>query len=537
MPLPTAGTGDSYRDSERKEDPAKGHPNFPPNFGRDLFPHPVSFTGFVASISHAYRPSDEALKHSMENARFMRNDCFVMECLEARIRGTALLNWHLEPDNPEDEEQKGVCAELTKIINMTKPGFTEMRRWLMEAIWFGRVATQNTLAWDLSGNKRRLYIRRWQPIHGDKLVFRFDDGSGKYDPEQIGIKYTQAYGKEDHLGGYRKLEPTDYGMAYFLQPWERALVTMHRHMIEDAPYEDPQSAGRIHGVGIRDRIYWTWFQRQEALGMLMELIERTGQGFNIWYFPTGNAAAKNETIEAAKNQTGQNSIIIPRTPGLGENEDGYGFQRYEPTGAGVDALKMIVHELFGHQIKRYILGQTLSSESDATGLGSGVADLHLESFLQIIRYDAANLEESLTADLVYPLKYYNFPNCDHFNVKFRVDTEHADVQSRLQSMFQAWSMGLKIRAQDVYDVIGLQPPNPEDDVLENPELTHQLELAKLHHINAEKNEDQAIGAKSPGKAPTQALMTVLSRRNGNGLPAPKGMQAVGDHNVAIFGGN
>jgi phage gp29-like protein len=42
----------------------------------------------------------------------------------------------------------------------------------------------------------------------------------------------------------------------------------------------------------------------------------------------------------------------------------------------------------------------LSSESAATGLGSGVANLHLDTLLQILKSDATNLEETLTSDLL-----------------------------------------------------------------------------------------------------------------------------------------
>jgi len=499
----------------RRDDPAGKHRGIPPNFGRGVVPHVATFVGFISSFSKSYRPSDEALRHSIEQARYMRNDTSIMECLEARQRATALLNWHIEPEDEKDPEQVELVENLTRIVELT-PRFTEYRRWLLEAIWFGRVASQNIYGWDIRPRqKKRLYVRRWMPIHGDKLVFRFDDGTGKYSDDQIGIKYTQFVDAEDFSGRF-ELEPTDYGMAYFLKPWERSLLTVHRHMIEDGAYEDPQSAGRIHGVGIRDRIYWTWYQKQEVLGMLIELIERTGMGFNIWYYPAGNDQAYQDTVEAAKNQSGQNAVLIPRTPG-DPALDGYGYDRIEPSGSGIQNLKDVIHEFFGHQIKRYILGQTLSSEADATGLGSGVADLHLESFLQIVKYDATNLEESITTDLIEHLKRFNFPGSSHFRVKFKIDTEAADVQAKLQAVFTAWQMGAAVRTADVFDMIGLSVPGPDDQVLANPQLQQQpaqegQEPPKSPHqavLEAHLNEEP----NAHGESPQQALLEVLTPSN------------------------
>src|SRR5262249_32369985 len=146
--------------------------------------------------------------------------------------------------------------------------------------------------------KRRIVIRRWQPICGDKLVFRWDDGSHKYLDGQVGIRVASRWKKGDKVDN-RPLEVTDRGLAFFLEPWERPRLAIHRHIIEDGAFEDALSAGRIHGVGIRDRVYWCWSQKQNAMGQLMEVIERTGTGFTIYYYPAGNARAKLEVQEIA----------------------------------------------------------------------------------------------------------------------------------------------------------------------------------------------------------------------------------------------
>src|SRR5580658_4726024 len=137
---------------------------------------------------------------------------------------------------------------------------------------------------------------------------------------------------------------SDQGPAYFFKPWERSMLTLHKHIIEDGTYEDALSAGRIHGVGIRDRIYWCWYQKQETMAQLMEVIERTGTGFTIYYYEYGNPASKAAVREVAENQTKSNIILMPRAPG--DDHSGPPMQRIEPNTAAINTLQQIVHEFF-----------------------------------------------------------------------------------------------------------------------------------------------------------------------------------------------
>lgn len=477
-------------ESTRPNDPASGVDDAPPNFSRFPVPQVITFQGLISTLSKSYRSPDEAIKHSLDNARYMRNDCLVMECLEARQRGTALLNWHLEPENPKSQRQKALCQRLTKLVAQT-PNFTEYRRNLLEALWFGRYAIQHRYGYDFRGGQKRLVVQGWSPVHGDKLVFRYDDGSCKYDPDQVGIRVGPAWQAGDVVAGDRKLEITDRGMAYFLEPWERSLLAIHKHIIEDAPYESPLDAGSVHGVGIRSRIYWTWFQKQEALAMLLDFLERSAQGIWVYYYPTGNPQAKAEMEAVAKQQAESNVILMPRMTG-DPTLDAYGIERIEVSPSGAESLKQIVHDFFGHQIKRYILGQILSSESDATGLGSGVADLHMESFQSIIRYDARKLEETITKELVEPLKRYNEPDAADVQVFFRIDTESTDAEKKLAAVQSAWNMGAKIKAGDVFDMLGLSMPQADEDVLFNPQLVQPM------------GDEDAAGEAGPAQPSTDA---------------------------------
>lgn len=450
-------------------DPATSTAGNPPHFGQWMLPHVVTFTGVVGSISRVYRASDEAMKDNPDNAALMRNDLTIMECVEGRQRATALLNWHIEAEDAKDQEQKDIAAFATQCFARI-PRFMQLRENLLHATFFGRAATKIKWGWDFVGPRQVCQIKAWRPVHGDKLVFRYDPDSREWDDDQIGIRVGNNYSNGALIGDRwpvtraKHVFPTDYGMAYFLRPHERNLIAIHRHYIEDGEYDIPQNAGRIHGVGLRSRIYWTWYQKQETLAWMMEYLERSAGGFEIWYYPWGNATAKEETRRAAidRSAMGRNVVLVPKMSG----QDGFGqwYDRVEPSMAGVTAIQDLVLNYFGASIKRYILGQTLTTEAGSTGLGSNLADVHLATFLSIVKYDATLLEETITQDLLLPWLRANFPLVK-FRLRFRIDTETENAHEKLQAAQAAFQMGLALKEQDIYDTIGFSKPDPNDAVL------------------------------------------------------------------------
>jgi phage gp29-like protein len=468
-----------------RHDPASEIKGMPPNFGHTAVPHVLSFQGLFGTFSRVYRASDEAIKDSLENARFMRNDPVIMECVESRQRSTALLGWHLEPEDEEDHDQRDLCDKLEKILKRVRR-FTEYRRVLLEAIWYGRSGIQHSWNWNSVGGSMRIMphaIRGqedmgWLPIHGDKLVFRYDDGTYDTWPGQVGIRVGARFGALDRIMTERwaeRVEPTDRGPAYFLTDFERQQIIIHKHMIEDGAYEDGIDAGTIHGVGIRSRIYWCWNQKQQALAFLMEYLERSAGGIEVWTYPWGNkdALKKVQAAAEARISGGHNVTFAPKP--IGDDGDAYGVEFIEPGMAGIEMLKEIITTMYGHLIKRYILGQVLSSEAEATGLGSGVADLHLDTLLQIISYDANNLEETLTHELVKPIKDWNWPSAKDVDIRFKIDTESPDIEEKLAAYAQAYEMGCALKEQEVMDLIGATMPDDDDLVLQNPEAAASRE--------------------------------------------------------------
>lgn len=366
-------------------------------------------------MARTFPHPDEALRHRIDNARFMRNECSIMECLETRQRSSALLPWRLVPEREGDPAEQELAAELTTLVRRL-PRFLEYRRNLLEALWYGRYAVTHVWEPVEVAGKRRYAIVDWEPRCGDKLVFRSPRQHPEGDPRGVGIRVAKPPGEA--TPNRDRYVRTNEGWVYFLSREERPLLALHQHLIEDGPPEEHALSGSRFGVGIRSRVYWSWYALQECLSYLMEFLERSALGIEIWSYPSGNAEAEKATRKAAQERIGggRSIVLVPKPPG--DQAQQFGVQHIEPGLAGAEALQSVITDYFSRKIKRYVLGQTLTSETDATGLGSGVARAHQSTFDDVVAYDAQKLAETLTSDLVEPLKTFNFPDAKGASVRF-----------------------------------------------------------------------------------------------------------------------
>ena len=449
--------------------------------GRYPVSHMDTFLNRYTSLASVYRDYDEALLDDRDNARYMRNDVGIRECLDSRQRSVALLKWHIEPEDDSSTDQLEFCSLVESICRRISH-FTEYRRNCQHAIWYGKYGIQHRWGKQkIDGRAVWMPTPRhqddwgWRPLNGDKLVFRQRRQDGPMDPGafegQVGIRVGSHHQVGDVLNGRWKVEPTDFGLGYFLSPAERKLLLIHKHYVEDATYEDGLRAGSIYGVGIRSVIYWEWIQKQHTTAFLMEFLERMSGGIQIWKYPQGNSQAHDEAKAAAERfNSGQQHILLVPVPAGDEGQ--YGVEVIDPGFNGVETLHSLLTDYFGHRIKRYILGQVLSSESASTGLGSGVAELHMNTLQQILKSDATNLEETLTTDLLESIVQVNVQkgiwHDPGFRPRFVIETEETDLNSKLQSWCQLLDRGLEIRKSDLYELIGAVRPGPEDSVLGHP---------------------------------------------------------------------
>lgn len=482
----------------------------PPGAGDYAVPHIQQFVSIINGVSKAYRNPDEAVRHSAANARAMRRDPVIMQPLLTRQMTVAEESWQIEPENKKDPAQVEACRQITRIVERI-PFFTEYKRNLLEAVWYGRYAVENLYGWDFRNGRRQMVVKDWIPCHGDSLVYKWSTG-------EVGLLVGLAGNWWGEGTKQLTTQPTDVARAHFLGrveddgamkllPHEREAFVIHSHFREAGSFSEPESSGAIHGRGLRSYLYWIWYLKHEALSWLTEYLERQALGMTIWYFERGNEASEKAVRAAAEAQSNNCVILFPREVNSNQ-EAGAGLQRIEPSGNNIDGIMRVIDDYWGGQLNRMIIGQNLSSESAATGLGSGVADLQESTLSKIIRYDATSLQETLTRDLVRVLTKYNYPNAD-LNLRFVINCDKPEPEKVLQAAKHLYDMGAAIDEDELRGFVGLSTPDQDSRILKQatPELvpSKQPDDKQPDDKQPEKPEaDLPIDADTPAEASDSA---------------------------------
>lgn len=423
--------------------PASPPGNLPPGGGHWTVPNVLSFQGLITTASKSYLySSDEALLDSPVNARAMRRDAVLMGALRSRQRPTSQLSWHIEPHDDTDPAEIESASIHTKIIEAI-PYFQKLKMYLLESIWFGKYGAQLLYEWSdkVIPGKKVLAVRGHRPVNGDKFRFKWDDTPG-----------ILVY------GGYPgSWEATDWGMAHFLTPDEREQFIIHKYEPDDTDWQEPRMAGAIEGVGVRGRLYWFWWLKQQVFALLMNYLERFSNGMTIFYYQAGNPQAEEQARVAAQQQFSQTALLYPRWNS--ENPDANKVERLEVGTASPALLQTLVTDYFDMVMVRFIRGESPYIGPDGGARGGGdMASLVSEGLDEVVKYDAIDLQETIQTDLVNVLYKYNAPGVRPGKFSFEVDAPNSKELMQYGDMLYQWGVGLD--EDQAYKISQWQKPKP-----------------------------------------------------------------------------
>lgn len=159
--------------------------------------------------------------------------------------------------------------------------------------------------------------------------------------------------------------------------------------------------GYLGRAGLFRAVLWPFLYKAYSIGDFAEFLEVYGLPFIVGkYSPGANADEKASLLRAVSALGRDARAIMP---------DGMAIELQKVTAGGDGSHHLsMVGWADGAQSKA-ILGQVLSAEAKATGMGSGVADLHAEVRQDILAADARQMAGTLTRDLIYPLIALNRP--------------------------------------------------------------------------------------------------------------------------------
>lgn len=429
---------------ERLKPPDNG--SLPLGGGMWTLPHYQTFVAFMNTMSRTYWwTMDEALNDSITNSEAMRNDIVIRDALTTRYRPVCQLEYQLEPQDKADRMQVAWAAKLTNILKDI-PYFQQFKRNLLEAIFFGKYGVQPLFKWDYELGYKRMVVKRWYPVHGDKIVFKWDGTPG--------ILINAAFCSQvSH-------EYTERGPAHFLTPAEEDSFIWHEFEMEDASYLKPEYAGTIHGSGYRGRIYWYWWLRQNVQRFMMNFLKKAGNGYLLVAYPSGNVAAKTAAQQSIEGQDGNNVVYVPVNHQAGEKlAEVVTHVPVSMTGA---QMQWTVITGLNELLRMSIVGETLTSRAENTGLGSNLGEQHGITSDERVKYDAQDLETPMQK----LVKLLNKKNCPlNPCPRYTHLCDKRNPEEVINAVNSALDVGMPVPMSWFQDQLGIPKPIDNEPIL------------------------------------------------------------------------
>lgn len=162
--------------------------------------------------------------------------------------------------------------------------------------------------------------------------------------------------------------------------------------------------GYLGRAGLFRACLWPFLYKAYSIGDFAEFLEMYGLPIILGKYLGSPSQEEKASLLRAVTALGRDArAIMPESMQIE-------IEKITGGGEGSHHLNMVAWA-DGAQSKA-ILGQVLSAEARATGMGSGVADLHAEVRRDILVADARQVSGTLTRDLVYPLVAINLTGID-----------------------------------------------------------------------------------------------------------------------------
>lgn len=197
--------------------------------------------------------------------------------------------------------------------------------------------------------------------------------------------------------------------------------------------------GNPYGLGLGTRLFWPVFFKRQDITFWLTFLDKFGAPAPVGKYPSGASDAQKRTLlNALKSLRMESATIVP---------EGMLIDLVEAKRAGnTDAFERLARYM-DEQMALIVLGETMSTTSAATGLGSSQAEVHNEVRLELARVDADLLTETLGRTLVRWIVEFNDPGAGVPRVE-RDFSEPEDLNTKASRDKTLVEMGLE--PEDAY---------------------------------------------------------------------------------------
>lgn len=206
-------------------------------------------------------------------------------------------------------------------------------------------------------------------------------------------------------------------------------------------------SGYVSRSGLHRVLAWPFLFKNYSVRDLAEFLEIYGLPVRLGTYPAGATDDEKATLLRAVTSIGHNAAgIMP---------EGMAMEFKDAAKGGSGPFKAMIDWCEASESKA-ILGGTLTSTAESTGLGSGQADVHNEVRHDLTESDAKQVNGTLTRDLIWPLVALNIGGISIDRApRFRFLTQQPeDLKIRADRDKVIYEMGRKLSDEKFEEVYG-----------------------------------------------------------------------------------
>jgi phage gp29-like protein len=343
-------------------------------------------------------------------------DGHVFSELSKRKRAVIKLDWDIQPPRNASKEEK-TLTEYAKELLLDLDDLEDMLFDLLDGISHGFACLE--IDWRWTG--------------GEWLPRKFEHRPQRWFQTDV-----------ERRAELRLRDGTVEGAALKPFGW---LVHHHRAM-----------SGYVSRSGLGRVLVWPYLFKHYSVGDLAEFLDIHGLPMRIGKYPANATAEEKQTLWRAVAGIGHNAAgIIPASMAIDFQSAAQGSEKpYEAMMAWCERTQ-----------SKAITGSTLTSNAGASGLGSGLAEVHNEVRMDIRDSDCKQAAGTITGQLVYPLLALNKGFGDVRRCpRFVFDTQDADdLKLYAEALPKLVSVGVRIPEGWVHEKLRIPVAGDKDAVL------------------------------------------------------------------------
>lgn len=350
-----------------------------------------------------------------------------------------------------DKEQAQKIADYVDSVFNALPNRVELHRQMQNAVMMGGQGHEWVWQRDGLGVERPV---NYFPVHKTRFVF---DRQGNLSilTREFPVYGVVASRNVDRLSDGRNIYKTIGGKFSY-----------HRYMAHGGPWHRPAAEGYIYwGRGEDTNLFIPVTFDQFVLRFQMKWLEKHGMPTSILYYPE-NSELNSQVIKIAESIRDEAVIKIPRPIGTGTQQDWYDLQFQDPPASGYEAFSQFHDQWTAPRIEKILLGGANLLNLGEGGSYAGTVDQRDSGMNIIFRFDAMNISDTLTNQVIPYIVNSKFKGCDpKYYPKYSLEPKEQVDQGMRMGVLQQGAQVVPVRKASFYEAMGEKPPGDDEETV------------------------------------------------------------------------